>query len=131
MSAARILRGQIEGHSGEETVLAIDNFPYLALSKVCQPTYMHCLLMLPKPPQIASSTHICTCSRTCTQPTAALYNIAHLGDTGGNYILQGSLNLMPCCLHFGKCSTDLQCGQAGSRQCKHSHCLPLWCEGQC
>ncbi|XP_049321617.1 alkaline phosphatase, intestinal, tandem duplicate 1 [Astyanax mexicanus] len=33
VSAARILRGQMEGHSGEETVLAMDSFPYLALSK--------------------------------------------------------------------------------------------------
>lgn len=34
VSAARILRGQMDGESGEETVLAIDTFPYLALSKV-------------------------------------------------------------------------------------------------
>ncbi|XP_046893013.1 alkaline phosphatase, intestinal, tandem duplicate 1 isoform X2 [Hypomesus transpacificus] len=33
VSAARILRGQMEGHLGEETVLAMDSFPYLALSK--------------------------------------------------------------------------------------------------
>ncbi|CAB1314351.1 unnamed protein product [Coregonus sp. 'balchen'] len=33
VSAARILRGQMEGRSGEETVLAMDTFPYLALSK--------------------------------------------------------------------------------------------------
>ncbi|XP_051550071.1 alkaline phosphatase, intestinal, tandem duplicate 1 [Myxocyprinus asiaticus] len=33
VSAARILRGQMEGQSGEETVLAMDRFPYLALSK--------------------------------------------------------------------------------------------------
>ncbi|KAM3876368.1 alkaline phosphatase, intestinal, tandem duplicate 1 [Diretmus argenteus] len=33
VSAARILRGQMEGGSGEETVLAMDSFPYLALSK--------------------------------------------------------------------------------------------------
>ncbi len=34
VSAARILRGQMEGQSGEETVLAMDTFPYVALSKV-------------------------------------------------------------------------------------------------
>lgn len=34
VSAARILRGQLEGGSGEETMLAMDTFPYLALSKV-------------------------------------------------------------------------------------------------
>lgn len=34
VSAARILRGQNEGGSGEETVLAMDTFPYVALSKV-------------------------------------------------------------------------------------------------
>lgn len=34
VSAARILRGQNEGKSGEETVLAMDTFPYVALSKV-------------------------------------------------------------------------------------------------
>uniref|UniRef100_A0A8C5DU34 Alkaline phosphatase n=1 Tax=Gouania willdenowi TaxID=441366 RepID=A0A8C5DU34_GOUWI len=33
VSAARILRGQMEGASGEETVLAMDAFPYVALSK--------------------------------------------------------------------------------------------------
>ncbi|XP_014324723.1 alkaline phosphatase-like isoform X1 [Xiphophorus maculatus] len=33
VSAARILRGQNEGGSGEETVLAMDTFPYVALSK--------------------------------------------------------------------------------------------------
>ncbi|KAA0712481.1 Intestinal-type alkaline phosphatase [Triplophysa tibetana] len=33
VSAARILRGQMRGNSGEETVLAMDTFPYLALSK--------------------------------------------------------------------------------------------------
>ncbi|XP_030646978.1 alkaline phosphatase, intestinal, tandem duplicate 1 [Chanos chanos] len=33
VSAARILRGQMDGQSGEETVLAMDSFPYLALSK--------------------------------------------------------------------------------------------------
>jgi alkaline phosphatase len=34
VTAARILKGQMEGKSGEETVLAMDSFPYLALSKV-------------------------------------------------------------------------------------------------
>ncbi|XP_050950956.1 alkaline phosphatase, intestinal, tandem duplicate 1 isoform X1 [Labeo rohita] len=33
VSAARILRGQMEGQSGEETILAMDTFPYVALSK--------------------------------------------------------------------------------------------------
>lgn len=33
VSAARILRGQMEGRSGEETVLTMDSFPYVALSK--------------------------------------------------------------------------------------------------
>nr|XP_046248779.1 alkaline phosphatase, intestinal, tandem duplicate 1 [Scatophagus argus] len=33
VSAARILRGQMEGKSGEETMLAMDTFPYVALSK--------------------------------------------------------------------------------------------------
>ncbi|XP_062869430.1 intestinal-type alkaline phosphatase 1-like [Trichomycterus rosablanca] len=33
VSAARILRGQMDGGSGEENVLAMDTFPYLALSK--------------------------------------------------------------------------------------------------
>ncbi|XP_037530497.1 alkaline phosphatase, intestinal, tandem duplicate 1 isoform X2 [Nematolebias whitei] len=33
VSAARILRGQMEGGSGEETLLAMDTFPYVALSK--------------------------------------------------------------------------------------------------
>ncbi|XP_061636509.1 alkaline phosphatase-like isoform X1 [Phyllopteryx taeniolatus] len=33
VSAARILEGQMEGNAGEETVLAMDTFPYVALSK--------------------------------------------------------------------------------------------------
>ncbi|XP_075340514.1 alkaline phosphatase, intestinal, tandem duplicate 1 [Odontesthes bonariensis] len=33
VSAARILRGQMDGWSGEETQLAMDTFPYVALSK--------------------------------------------------------------------------------------------------
>ncbi|KAG7488187.1 hypothetical protein MATL_G00031500 [Megalops atlanticus] len=33
VSAARILRGQMKGASGEEAMLAMDSFPYLALSK--------------------------------------------------------------------------------------------------
>ncbi|KAM6938364.1 alkaline phosphatase, intestinal, tandem duplicate 1 isoform 1-T1 [Lycodopsis pacificus] len=33
VTAARILRGQMEGGSGEETMLAMDTFPYVALSK--------------------------------------------------------------------------------------------------
>lgn len=37
VSAARILRGQMEGQSGEETMLAMDTFPYVALSKVTIP----------------------------------------------------------------------------------------------
>lgn len=33
VTAARILEGQLRGESGEENVLAFENFPYLALSK--------------------------------------------------------------------------------------------------
>ncbi|XP_020780456.1 alkaline phosphatase-like [Boleophthalmus pectinirostris] len=33
VSAARILKGQMDGRSGEETVLSMDTFPYVALSK--------------------------------------------------------------------------------------------------
>ncbi|XP_036374766.1 intestinal-type alkaline phosphatase [Megalops cyprinoides] len=33
VTAARILKGQMAGKTGEETVLAMDTFPYLALSK--------------------------------------------------------------------------------------------------
>ena len=34
VTAARILKGQLAGFNGEETSLAMDTFPYLALSKV-------------------------------------------------------------------------------------------------
>jgi hypothetical protein len=34
VTATRILKGQLEGHLGPETPLAMDHFPYLALSKV-------------------------------------------------------------------------------------------------
>ncbi|XP_052395134.1 alkaline phosphatase-like [Carassius gibelio] len=33
VTAARILKGQMEGKTGEESILAMDTFPYLALSK--------------------------------------------------------------------------------------------------
>lgn len=46
VSAARILRGQMEGGSGEETMLAMDTFPYVALSKV---TKQSCWCSLPTP----------------------------------------------------------------------------------
>lgn len=45
VSAARILRGQMEGGSGEETMLAMDTFPYVALSKVTRPI-MHFTFIL-------------------------------------------------------------------------------------
>lgn len=41
ITAARILKGQIEGHSGEESMLAIDNFPYSGFSKVKLFPYYH------------------------------------------------------------------------------------------
>ena len=34
VTATRILKGQLEGHLGPETPLAMDRFPYMALSKV-------------------------------------------------------------------------------------------------
>lgn len=34
VTAARILKGQLSGHPGEETVLEMDKFPFVALSKV-------------------------------------------------------------------------------------------------
>lgn len=34
VTAARILKGQLAGKSGEETSLVMDTFPHLALSKV-------------------------------------------------------------------------------------------------
>lgn len=34
LTAARILNGQLQGHSGEETFLSFENFPYSGLSKV-------------------------------------------------------------------------------------------------
>lgn len=34
VTAARIMKGQMKGETGEETSLAMDMFPHLALSKV-------------------------------------------------------------------------------------------------
>lgn len=34
ITAARIYKGQLAGGSGEESVLAMERFPYVALSKV-------------------------------------------------------------------------------------------------
>jgi len=36
VTAARILKGQLEGHSGEEYKLAIDKFPQTGITKVTQ-----------------------------------------------------------------------------------------------
>lgn len=38
VTAARILKGQLSGQSGEETQLEMDKFPYVALAKV----FHHC-----------------------------------------------------------------------------------------
>ena len=34
VTASRILKGQLEGNSGEETVLAMDTLPFSGMSKV-------------------------------------------------------------------------------------------------
>ena len=34
VTASRILRGQLNGHPGEETVLKFEEFPHIAMSKV-------------------------------------------------------------------------------------------------
>lgn len=36
VTAARILKGQLSGQSGEETLLEMDKFPFVSLAKVCQ-----------------------------------------------------------------------------------------------
>lgn len=36
VTAARILKGQLNGQSGEETQLEMDKFPFVSLAKVCQ-----------------------------------------------------------------------------------------------
>lgn len=41
MTAARIMKGQMNGETGEETSLAMDKFTHLALSKV-RKTLLHC-----------------------------------------------------------------------------------------
>lgn len=35
VTAARILKGQLSGQSGEETQLEMDKFPFVSLAKVC------------------------------------------------------------------------------------------------
>lgn len=35
VTAARILKGQLSGQSGEETELEMDKFPFVSLAKVC------------------------------------------------------------------------------------------------
>lgn len=34
VTAARILKGQLQNHKGEESLLEMDKFPYVALAKV-------------------------------------------------------------------------------------------------
>lgn len=43
VTAARILKGQLEGNSGEEASLVMDTFPYVALSKVSS-LWLHILI---------------------------------------------------------------------------------------
>lgn len=38
ISAARIYKGQLAGGPGEDNILAMEKFPYVALSKVRLPT---------------------------------------------------------------------------------------------
>lgn len=42
VTATRILKGQLEGHLGPETPLAMDHFPYMALSKVRTLEHLEC-----------------------------------------------------------------------------------------
>ena len=42
VTAARILKGQLKGQTGEESLLEMDKFPFVALSKVC-PTVCVCV----------------------------------------------------------------------------------------
>ena len=43
ITAGRILKGQLRGNSGEETVLAMDQFTHLGLSKVY--IYIHYIII--------------------------------------------------------------------------------------
>lgn len=40
-TAARILKGQLQNQSGEETVMTMDTFPYVGLAKVHAHTNIH------------------------------------------------------------------------------------------
>lgn len=40
VTAARILKGQLKGQSGEETQLEMDKFPFVSLAKVCFSYYI-------------------------------------------------------------------------------------------
>ena len=42
VTAARILKGQLSGQSGEETQLEMDKFPFVSLAKVCPLLLSHC-----------------------------------------------------------------------------------------
>ena len=56
ITSSRILRGQINGMPGEETILKFEEFPHVALSKVRMLNYMYhyseCFIMPPSCPNI-------------------------------------------------------------------------------
>lgn len=60
VTAARILKGQMSGLSGEETQLEMDKFPYVALSKVHPTCYNPIIPLL-------CAHNPCSCSPRATE----------------------------------------------------------------
>lgn len=109
VTAARILKGQMNGKLGPETPLAMDQFPYTALAKVR-----------------AGGLRV---------PQSTGWGVSRVWQNGrpGREEAQGrgsgpshDLGICPRVDLRVSLSPDIQCGQTSARQRRHGHGLPVW-----
>ena len=121
VTATRILKGQMNGKPGPETPLAMDQFPYVALSKVRSSVQSKVY---------TRGVGVGLGSRVDGKaPGGPGAEIGARGCTDGprdwvrrwvSTPAELKVSLLP----------DIQRGQTGARQCRHCHCLPVWGQGQ-
>ncbi|NXV42994.1 PPBI phosphatase, partial [Uria aalge] len=100
MSAARIYKGQLAGGSGEESVLAMETFPHVALAKVSGAALGVALLPLPETPLIPACFQTYTIDRQV--PDSAGTGTAYLCGVKAN---AKTLGLSGAAI-YGKCHTS-------------------------
>ncbi|NXV29116.1 PPBI1 phosphatase, partial [Rissa tridactyla] len=100
MSATRIYKGQLAGGSGEETILAMETFPHVALAKVSGAAPGAALLPLPETPLIPACFQTYTIDRQV--PDSAGTGTAYLCGVKAN---AKTLGLSGAAV-YGKCRTS-------------------------